>query len=155
MPANRRFLCGGVPYTSFLCYGGRCTLTLLMFQVWTWIFPSHFPRRRMDVYLPYLLYLFCNSAVAAFRYVAWVAAAARSVAVTNTTRIFQWRLGLSLGPVQGRKLEQFTKSSKQWQFCTQFRIWAQGLYFPEFGQRINTSKWIISMIKEKFRAGQG
>ena len=38
MPANRRFLCGGVLYTTFLCYGGRCTLTLLIFQVWTWIF---------------------------------------------------------------------------------------------------------------------
>ena len=39
----------------------------------------------------------------------------RSVAITNTTRIFEIRLGLSLGPVQGRKLERFTKSSKQWQ----------------------------------------
>ena len=29
--------------------------------------------------------------------------------------IFEIRLGLSLGPVQGRKLERFTKSSKQWQ----------------------------------------
>ena len=38
MPANRRFLCGGVPYTAFLCCGGRCKLTLLMFQDWTWIF---------------------------------------------------------------------------------------------------------------------
>ena len=64
---------------------------------------------------PYLRYLFCNSAVAASRYVAWVAAAARSVAVTNTTRIFDIRLGLSLGLVQGQKLEWFTKSSKQGQ----------------------------------------
>ena len=95
MPANCCFLCGWVPYTSFLCYGGRCTLTMLMFQVWTWMF--HFPRRRMDVYPPYLRYLFCNSAVAASRYVAWVvAAAARSVAVTNCTLLavselqFRW-----------------------------------------------------------------
>ena len=45
--------------------------------------------------------MFCNSAVAASRYVAWVAATARSVAVTNTNRIFEIRLGLSFGPVTG------------------------------------------------------
>ena len=75
----------------------------------------HFPRRRIGVYFPSVRYLFCNSAVAVSRYVVWVAAAARSVAGTNTTRTFEIRIGLSLEQVQGRKLERFTKSSKQWQ----------------------------------------
>ena len=156
MPANRRFLCGGVPYTTFLCYRGWCTLTLLTFQVWTRIF-SLSKKRQIGIYLPssYLWYLFCNSAVAASRYLVSAAATARSVAVTNTIRFFEIRFGLPLGQVQGRKLERFTKSSKQWLggILHSIRNWAQGLYFPEFRQRINTSKWIISMIKEKLRAG--
>ena len=155
MPANRHFLCVGVLYTTFLCCGGRCTLTLLMFQVWTWIFPSHFPRRRMDVYLPSLLYLFCNSAVAASRYVAWVAAAARSVPVTNTTRIFEIRLRQSLGQVQGWKLERFTKSSKQWQggIPHSIRNSSTGAVFLQIWTTDQCQPMNYHYDKQKFRAG--
>ena len=151
MRANRRFLCGGVPYTTFLCCRGWCTLTLLMFQVWTWI--SHFPRRRISVYFPSLRYLFCNSAVAAPRYVAWVAAAVRSVALQTQPEYLSYDSDCHLGLFRvknwnGSQQAPSIASNGKVEFCIQFGISSQGLHFPEFGQRTNTSKWIISMIKE-------
>ena len=88
----------------------------------------HFPRRLIGLYLPSLQTLFCNSAVAVSRCVASAAAAARSVAVTNTTRIFEILLGLSLAPVQGRKPgwngSQKAPSNDKVKFCILLRIWA-------------------------------
>ena len=151
MPANRRFLCGGVLYTTFLCYGGRCTLTLLMFQVWTWIFSlSKKTDGRLSPLSPISVLQLCGSCLQI------CSLGSRGSQICSRYKHNQnfWDTTRTVTWVENWNGSQKAPRNGKVEFCIWFGIWAQGLYFPECRQQINTSKWIISMIKEKLRAGQ-
>ena len=110
----------------------------------------NFPIRLISLYLPALQYLFCNSAVLASRYVASAAAAARSVAVTNTIRIFEIRLGLPIELVHANfMVENWNGSQKlqamaRWNSAFDSEFEHRGSEFDsEYNISQNSDNWLI------------
>ena len=152
------FLCEGVRYTTFLCYRGRSTLVLLMFSVWTWIFPLF---KKTDLPLsPFFLKSVLQLGGSGLQ-ICSLGSRGRQICSRykhnqnfwDTTLTVTWAgSGSNTRTAGNKKLQAMVRwnSALDWSW---FGIWAQGLYFFKFRQRINISKWIIFMIKQKFRAG--
>ena len=118
VPANRRFLCVGVPllpYTAFLCYRGLCSLALLMFQVWTWIFSlSKKTDRPLSPFSPNSVLQLGSSSLQ----MCSLSSRGRQICSRHKYNQNFWDITRTVtcaGSGSKTRLERFTKSSKQWQ----------------------------------------